>query len=267
MFHDDSQSVPFHNHHKSHISTNLTYSVTMKLINSAIYALVIMCLLFGHSNQLSISNPTVVTHSKVINSVNLSVNSLFNITYNSRLFYQLREQVNSLQFNTHSKISSSCKTVLQTLLNDPNANRWSLSSKILTIVNSNSTFALKVSIGNYYLELTYYIVVLDANAPIPSSLLWDQLTSVGGYDQCLDIKGFHHEIAFHGQYCLLDLRVRQQFQLKTGSENEMQNFLAHVQNVTRRFPLMLGLCIPSICSAQEINHLLDSCKIKCIIYL
>lgn len=101
-------------------------------------------------------------------------------------------------------------------------------------------------------------LVLDANAPLPSSLLSDEVTSVGGFEQCLAIDDVQDGVSIYGQYCLLELRL--QMQPYPRMESQMDRLLAHLQTINKRFPLVLGLCLPSTCTEIEMNHLFEKCE-------
>ena len=176
----------------------------MKPFNSLLFVLAIVFALFSPSWPLSLAGQGTVSRSNVTDNLDSSVQSLFNMTYNSRLLYRLRQQVNSLD-QSESKISRSCQTVLQTLLNAPTAHRWSLSSKWPISISlqascSNAKRNESIQFDTHQKNLCCS-PVLDANAPMPSSLLWDQITSVGGYDQCLAIDDVHNEVTIHGKVC------------------------------------------------------------------
>ncbi|KAH9390741.1 hypothetical protein TYRP_006323, partial [Tyrophagus putrescentiae] len=107
---------------------------------------------------------------------------------------------------------------------------------------------------------------------MPASLLSDGITSLGGYDQCLAIDDQHHFQHHHhlsekeevitkrrirGQYCLLSLKANAKSSRENDAlQDELQRTLQHLARVNRRFPLVLGLCIPSLCAPEEVNFLM-----------
>ena len=111
---------------------------------------------------------------------------------------------------------------------------------------------------------------------MPASLLSDGITSLGGYNQCLAIDDQHHFQHHHhlsekeevitkrrirGQYCLLSLKANAKSSRENDAlQDELQRTLQHLARVNRRFPLVLGLCIPSLCAPEEVNFLMKRCK-------
>ena len=113
---------------------------------------------------------------------------------------------------------------------------------------------------------------------MPASLLSDGITSLGGYDQCLAIDDHyhfqhhpHHHLSekeevitkrqIRGQYCLLSLKANAERSRENDApQDELHRTLQHLASVNRRFPLILGLCIPSLCAPEEVNFLMKRCK-------
>ncbi|KAI1293664.1 hypothetical protein HDE_06431 [Halotydeus destructor] len=88
---------------------------------------------------------------------------------------------------------------------------------------------------------------MDASAKSSSALLEGTISSLGDYDQCLDINhnGDQH---LSGQYCMLKLLTSDDH-FDDGSELSAR---LRMFPMFGEFPLNYALCMPSACSAQEV---------------
>jgi len=142
----------------------------------------------------------------------------------------------------------------------------SFSSPTLSLMNSFTKlvfdvlfFSLKLlHFANLQLSVqSLVLTVLDANAGIPSGLLEDQFTSVGDYKQCISIQERSPDESFDsftGQYCFLTFTQSN----RTAANHQTEQWIAHTKIVNRRFPFSYGLCIPSLCSKQEVAELFQN---------
>ena len=96
--------------------------------------------------------------------------------------------------------------------------------------------------------------MIDASSKTASGTLEGTAISLGDFDQCLAITDLKHK--FIGSNCMIKLH------LKTGREVEVLNALQD------RFPffdyvfIYHSICLPSTCSATEINSLVSGCLSK-----
>lgn len=84
-------------------------------------------------------------------------------------------------------------------------------------------------------------LVLDANAVIPSGRQSEKLTSVGEYEQCLQIYDHLSNVPIYGRFCWLQVKPKQ----------PTQPF---------RHSLALGLCVPAVCDASQLDKLFLQCN-------
>lgn len=107
-------------------------------------------------------------------------------------------------------------------------------------------------------------LVLDASAKTSSGFLVGTVSSFGDYDQCLNINTQEEGNNLPtGQYCTIKL----EFQF--GEENSTNNELSSIQSlVMNRVPMFnyyykqIGLCLPSACSVDDVNLIIEQSKLK-----
>ncbi|CAN8019736.1 unnamed protein product, partial [Ixodes persulcatus] len=109
--------------------------------------------------------------------------------------------------------------------------------------------------------------VIDASGKPPSGLLYGRLADYGNYEECLDVK--HPQNSFQGQYCMLHLEANGKitplmnmyvdYGYKYAGLHYIGNVSGFLQNENRDFfPLFkLGVCIPSTCSKEDLQFILD----------
>lgn len=92
----------------------------------------------------------------------------------------------------------------------------------------------------------------------------DMLTSVAGYDQCLQIQHGSESptsTSISGQFCLLELNLSQANSLAFHQrDTQISRLLNRIKLLNHRYPLTLGICVPSVCDENEINFLFSRCK-------
>lgn len=102
-------------------------------------------------------------------------------------------------------------------------------------------------------------------------LVADEFSNLGDFDDCLDVsvkdKRDDQELNFAGKYCLASLKTPTLDYYPLAVENEvLANLTAtnYIQNLARqwlvfrnRFPYVQGLCVPSVCSEEQIGRLLE----------
>jgi len=124
------------------------------------------------------------------------------------------------------------------------------------------------------------IIVLDSIGPPTSGFAEGIQSSFGEYDECLDIKSPNFEDntnVFKGKYCLLKLilpyptKEDESFNQTIGpgsryaNEMNLQRFMT-VKALVERLKLWngalfrFGICIPSVCSAHEIENMLNKSR-------
>lgn len=110
--------------------------------------------------------------------------------------------------------------------------------------------------------------VIDANGRLPSGMLSGTTTSLGDYDQCLEIRDQFSDRAFVGKYCLATLGLPRQKRFdridwldnSTLKHPWLSDYFVKWHANDNYFSMARSLCFPSICSAQDIRHLLLACK-------
>jgi len=134
------------------------------------------------------------------------------------------------------------------------------------------------------MKIYIHILVIDTIG-IPTSGFADGVqSSFGEYDECLNIKSQNSEDnnnVFTGQYCLLklilpypekeDTSQNQTIELGSRYANEMNlQKLFTVKALIERLNLWngtvfrFGICIPSVCSAHEIENMLNKSRLSLI---
>lgn len=105
--------------------------------------------------------------------------------------------------------------------------------------------------------------VLDASGKTPPSLFKASITSMGDYDQCLDVSTSD----FTGMYCMPDLfpprlkvTVNEWRDARVEHAKEPQVNLAHM-SAFKDYAFCFSLCLPSTCTASEVRNLLASGEI------
>lgn len=89
--------------------------------------------------------------------------------------------------------------------------------------------------------------MIDASGSIPSGLLDGTLSDFGDYDQCLALQS-SIDPSIRGKHCMIKAKL-----LKSAAKtlDIEDSFL-----MKNDFSINIGLCQPSICSAQEIKEIL-----------
>lgn len=123
--------------------------------------------------------------------------------------------------------------------------------------------------------MCYPLPVITANSfskrSLVGGLVADEFSNLGDYDDCLDVsvkdEGDEHELTFSGKYCLASLKTPTLEFYPLAVENEvLANFTEtnYIESRARqwliirnRFPYVQGLCVPSICSEEQIGRLLE----------
>lgn len=116
-----------------------------------------------------------------------------------------------------------------------------------------------------------YSTVLDAAGKIPSGLLEGTLSSVGDYNQCLDIQSPYSENInsqqFRGKYCFLrpivphprgKVKIPLDHSLPFNIPISLADDISDALYFFNRSLINIGICIPSTCSADEIQLTLNS---------
>lgn len=123
--------------------------------------------------------------------------------------------------------------------------------------------------------MNFYLLVIDAMGKIPSGLLDGTLSSVGDYKQCLNIKSppfdENGQTIITGKYCLarpiIPYTDRTISRLNKTNQNGSLNpgipdrFLDELSDFLYLFNgsfINIGICLPSVCSANEIEQTLNS---------
>ncbi|KAI1279545.1 Nose resistant to fluoxetine protein 6 [Halotydeus destructor] len=109
--------------------------------------------------------------------------------------------------------------------------------------------------------------MLDASGKVKSGFILGDLADFGKYDQCLDIKSDNDQVPFAGKYCMYKLHMPlpdrsedlQNIDLsRTAMNDSWLNGLSSVYKVLYAQPLVNGLCFPSVCSNEDIEHIVRS---------
>lgn len=111
-----------------------------------------------------------------------------------------------------------------------------------------------------------------------ANLVSEQFTTVGSFDECLSVRATKEDEQdwFEGKYCLATLTTprlgyytpREDIDKLTNHSTDYFTVLAskwlQIQN---RFPLALGICVPSLCTTQQVNAFTRKCNAtKAILY-
>lgn len=98
-------------------------------------------------------------------------------------------------------------------------------------------------------------------------LVAEEYSNLGDFDDCLGVSATEKDMRFEGKYCLASLKTPTLDYYTSTVENQvLANFSAtnYVQQLARqwlvirnRFPYVQGLCVPSICSEEQIGRLLQ----------
>lgn len=113
---------------------------------------------------------------------------------------------------------------------------------------------------------------LDASAKLPSGFLDGTVTSLGDYDECLDITSHVKDDLIEGAYCMVRFTKAtatttsssstspppSNITTSTASEaSAIQNELADGLALYNTFTLNIGICLPSSCNENDIRSLLN----------
>lgn len=131
------------------------------------------------------------------------------------------------------------------------------------------------------------MAVITANSIVTSNLasvlLAEEFSSLGRFDDCLDVlkrrnaKEVDLKMTFTGKYCLVNVTTPRLPFISSYSKNDKTAFSAEQSNPPRkdyfsgvlanswltlrnRFPLVLGICVPSVCSETEVELLMRKCE-------
>ncbi|CAN7990918.1 unnamed protein product [Ixodes pacificus] len=116
-------------------------------------------------------------------------------------------------------------------------------------------------------KLSTTCAMIDASGKPPSGLLYGRLADYGNYEECLDVK--HPQNSFQGQYCMLHLEAngkmtpRMNMYVDYGYKYAGLHYIGNVSGFLQSehrdfFPLFkLGVCIPSTCSKEDLQFILD----------
>ncbi|CAN7991500.1 unnamed protein product, partial [Ixodes pacificus] len=102
------------------------------------------------------------------------------------------------------------------------------------------------------------VAVVDSSGKLPNGLMSGTAVSLGHFDQCLDIDAGG---AFRGQFCNLELWLRDLPRPSAKSEDVIPDgdsalsFFYDNGYWLKLFPMRLGICIPSACSADDLQRM------------
>ncbi|XP_076352304.1 nose resistant to fluoxetine protein 6-like [Tachypleus tridentatus] len=119
---------------------------------------------------------------------------------------------------------------------------------------------------------TWSTKMIDSNGRLPSGLLEGTLTSLGSYDQCLDIispNTSHYVTTFQGQYCSvlfrppLPARSPKYLSIAAGVKilsnfskpGEVFHHLAQNAQFFYFAALRIGICVPSTCTIHDVQKI------------
>ncbi|XP_076315491.1 nose resistant to fluoxetine protein 6-like [Tachypleus tridentatus] len=154
-------------------------------------------------------------------------------------------------------VTETIKPIMEDLLRTMNASETCHHSvmEVLTSFGRMETWASKM---------------IDSNGRLPAGLLEGTLTSLGSYDQCMDIVSPTKESkvsTFQGQYCSVLLRLplparSAKYSSIVVGVKALSNFskpgevfhdFAQNAQFFYSVPLRLGICVPSTCSRLEVQ--------------
>lgn len=136
------------------------------------------------------------------------------------------------------------------------------------------------------------MAVITANSIVTSNLasvlLAEEFSSLGRFDDCLDVlvkrrksgpEEMDPKMSFTGKYCLVNVTTPRLPFISSYSKNDKTAaFSAEQSNpllpkdyfsgvlanswltLRNRFPLVLGICVPSVCSETEVELLMRKCE-------
>ena len=131
-------------------------------------------------------------------------------------------------------------------------------------INKNSSVSLMSYLFDSYVILHYVLYsVIDSSSASPTSYLKGTSSNLGDYDQCLNAKllksriiennGFESHVL--GQFC----------QFHVFPQTSLETEVSHIPNINevlladvamKHYTTILGLCLPSSCSSNELYHML-----------
>ncbi len=134
-----------------------------------------------------------------------------------------------------------------------------------------------VKVRTLFHYIFYASIVLDATAKIPTGLLDGTIADYGEYEECLNIKVTEEEpLTINGKYCmaLISTPIPPKPEIltfhkpilnvsQTPLKNTIWELLAKMFNffyMSKGF--RAGLCVPSTCSAQEIQSIASGSKLS-----
>ncbi len=139
------------------------------------------------------------------------------------------------------------------------------------------SFLILSNVQTLFHYIFYSSIVLDATTKIPTGLLEGTIADYGEYEECLNIKVTEEEpLAITGKYCmtLISTPIPPKPEIlnfhkpildvsQTSLENTIWELVANSLNLFYRSKgFRAGLCIPSTCSAQEIQSIADGSKLS-----
>lgn len=139
-----------------------------------------------------------------------------------------------------------------------------------TVADGNCYRAIEATFRNG-VQKEWSAKMITANSFSKRSLIGglvaEEYSNLGDFDDCLGVLATEKDMRFEGKYCLASLKTPTLDYYTSTVENQvLANFSAtnYVQQLARqwlvirnRFPYVQGLCVPSICSEEQIGRLLQ----------
>ena len=137
---------------------------------------------------------------------------------------------------------------------------WSgIDTKVLKReLSSNCSISLQQVLNGLYHGSKWSYSLIDAGGKFPSGVLDGTFTSIGDYDQCLDLESNdendnpnYDEVddsnLFHGKHCMM------KFTFNNLKNSEISVLLKNMLPLLGNYTLNLGTCFPSACSNTDIE--------------
>ncbi|CAN8019992.1 unnamed protein product, partial [Ixodes persulcatus] len=102
------------------------------------------------------------------------------------------------------------------------------------------------------------VAVVDSSGKLPNGVMSGTAVSLGHFDQCLDIEAGD---AFRGQFCNLELWLRDLPRPSAKAQDVIPDgdsalsFFYDNGYWLKLFPMRMGICIPSACSADDLQRM------------
>ncbi|XP_075211143.1 nose resistant to fluoxetine protein 6-like [Lycorma delicatula] len=111
--------------------------------------------------------------------------------------------------------------------------------------SGNMTHCL-TKLENYYQAVIkthelWALKMYDASSGTPPGFLTGNIQEMGSYDECVEI--IHTQNEFVGQYCIIELN---------DTSSPLQDHIS-----LKGIPVSYSLCVPSVCSAQNIQNIIN----------